>query len=236
MARGQRCGQVCWPPGVRREFRRHGVGPSTRPGVLRKRTRVPELEGPFLLHLVPWESKQLQRAGSWASGTFQSCLVPGRCSRSSSVSPSSMGYPGVTRFTHMGDFMHGGDIGTSLHLHGFTLDHVTRDGGPYAGRSRAERTRACWSDLLTSYTATAVSKRLQTITPEMIDGQSGYPCLSAKAAESRHLMRPMLHLLERTLSNSDFDLHIIEAYRNMCEVNDIVVSGGIALTDAESTN
>ena len=46
----------------------------------------------------------------------------------------------------------------------------------------------------------------------------------------------MLHLLERTLSNSDFDLHIIEAYRNMCEVNDIVVRGGITLTDAESTN
>ena len=160
---------------------------------------------------------------------------PGDCDRRVSRH-AAWDIPGVTRFTHMGDFMHGGDIGTSLHLHGSTLDHVTREDSPYAGRSRAERTRACWSDLLTSYTATGVVKRLQTITPEMIDGQSGYPCLSAKAAESRHLMRPMLHLLERKLSDSDFDRHIIEAYRSMCEVNDIVVGGAIVLTDAESTN
>ena len=51
-----------------------------------------------------------------------------------------------------------------------------------------------------------------------------------------HLMWPMLHLLERTLSDSDLDGHIIDAYRNMCELNDIVASGGIIFTDAESTS
>ena len=136
----------------------------------------------------------------------------------------------------MGDFMHGGDLGTNLQLHGSTLDHITREGGPYDGSSRATRVRACWSDLLRLYIASGVSKRLQTINPEIIDGQSGYPCLSAKSAESRHLMRPMLQLLERTLSDSDYDGHIIETDRNMCDVNDIVASGGIILADAASTN
>ena len=52
---------------------------------------------------------------------------------------------GVTRFTHMGDFMHGGDLGTNLQLHGSTLDHITRAGGPYNGPNREARVRACWS-------------------------------------------------------------------------------------------
>ena len=38
------------------------------------------------------------------------------------------------------------------------------------------------------------------------------------------------------LSDSPFDGHIIEAYRSMCEVNEIVTSGAIALIAAESAN
>ena len=144
--------------------------------------------------------------------------------------------PGVTRFTHMGDMMHGGDLGTGLQLHGSSLDHLTRPDGPYESPGRAGRVRACWSDVQESYVATGVMKRIQTLTPEMIDGKSGYPCLSIKASECRHLMRPMLHLLERQLSDSSFDGHIIEAYRSIVEVNEIVTSGGMTLTDAESTS
>ena len=65
--------------------------------------------------------------------------------------------PGVTRFSHMGDFMHGGDLGTSLQLHGSTLDHLTRDGGPYEGSAMEVRVRACTSDLLKSYAETGVA-------------------------------------------------------------------------------
>ena len=100
---------------------------------------------------------------------FEAVLYrPGDCDRRVSDHPV-WDLPGVTRFTHMGDFMHGGDIGTHLHLHGSSLAHITRRGGPYRGSTRAIRVRAFFSDLLRSYAATEVAKRLQTITPELID-------------------------------------------------------------------
>ena len=37
---------------------------------------------------------------------------------------------GITRFTYMGDLMHGGDLGPTLHLHGNTIKELIRPNGP----------------------------------------------------------------------------------------------------------
>ena len=69
----------------------------------------------------------------------------------------------------------------------------------------------------------------------MIDGQNEYPQLTAKSNESRHLVMPMLDLLQRTLGgHSHFERHLIAAYERLSEMNAIVTGGGIMLSDLES--
>ena len=68
---------------------------------------------------------------------------------------------------------------------------------------------------------------MHNITAEMVDGQSGYPYLIAKSNESRHLVVPMLDLLQRS--------HLLAAYACLSEMNTIVTDGGIMLSDLESS-
>ena len=77
---------------------------------------------------------------------------------------------------------------------------------------------------------------MHNITAEMIDGQNGYPYLTAKSNESRHLVVPILYLLQRKLrGRSHFDGHLLAAYECLNEMNTIVTDGGIMLSDLESS-
>ena len=49
-------------------------------------------------------------------------------------------------------------------------------------------------------------------------------------------MRPMLHLLERMVSDSESDGHIIETYKSVRDVKGIVLRGTLILTFTEPMN
>ena len=144
--------------------------------------------------------------------------------------------PGVNRFTHMGDMMHGGDGGANLHLHGSTADYLTRPGGPYPQASRAARVKSFFDDVIISYGLCNEKKKLHTITAEMIDGASDYPYLTIKSNESRHLVKPMLDLLQRKCNPPNLkERHLINAYEQLNRMNEIVDQGPLILTENESS-
>ena len=61
----------------------------------------------------------------------------------------------------------------------------------------------------------------------------GFHCLSAKAAEARHLLPVVLVLCREVNTGSDRDLHRLEALEKLTAVYKIFEDADIALTDAE---
>ena len=148
------------------------------------------------------------------------------------------GVPGVLRFSFFGDLMHGGDLGPLLHLHASTIEELTHRGGACFDKNNASGLQNFVKALISAYSATGVQKKIQSITAEMVRQDGGtYPVVSIKAAESRHLLKPMIEILERPniRSGSDHDEHRLACYKHLDKLYDIIVEGGLFLTAAESS-
>ena len=75
--------------------------------------------------------------------------------------------------------MHAGDGGVLGHLHASAFKHMARGDGPCAG-NEDQRVDKLWVDLLESYIATGITKRLQILTLHMIKGPEPVPFLENK--------------------------------------------------------
>ena len=143
------------------------------------------------------------------------------------------GLPGASRFSHAGDLMHAGDLGVLGHLHGAAAVHTTRVGGAYVGNELV-RADKFWDDLIASYIATNVTKRLQYLSHEMMRGKGIYPFMKTKAAEARHLIKPMIDLLERKGRGGEIDAHLLRAYKHIDRVYDLVLAMPMVPSDEEA--
>ena len=111
--------------------------------------------------------------------------------------------------------MHSGDLGPCLHLHGSTMSDLLDNDGPYVGAGSAEfRVQRLKLDVDSAYDALGIKKRINTLTPKMIQSKKG-PILKAKASEARNLLGPMLHLLNQRDDASAKRGHQILAYTNI---------------------
>ena len=81
-----------------------------------------------------------------------------------------------------------------------------------------------------------MTSRFQTIEIEMLAGTSGYPELTAKASESRHLVKAMVVILRRPEmhSGSEHDDHRLLCYEYLAELYDIIERNGMFLETADS--
>ena len=60
------------------------------------------------------------------------------------------------------------------------------------------------------------------------------PTLSAKAAESRHLLKPMLNVFRKYMATTLLSKHRIRAYECLVALYDTIMHASFVLTDAES--
>ena len=93
--------------------------------------------------------------------------------------------------------MHGGDLGPVLHLHGNTIKELICANGPFFFTTESARLSHFLTHLWPAYREAGVTRKLQTVELEMLTGSTGYPELSAKASESRHLVKVMLVILRK---------------------------------------
>ena len=133
--------------------------------------------------------------------------------------------------------MHGGELGPLLHLHGSTIDELISRGGPMYGGNTAAGLDNFVSALPGAYAEAAVDKRIQSVSEKMVraDAQT-YPELKVKASESRHLLKPMLVILQRpaVYTGTEHDDHRIECYKLLDALYNIIVAGDIILQDLEA--
>ena len=137
----------------------------------------------------------------------------------------------------MGDLMHGGDLGPTLHLHGNTIKELISATGPCRFHStEATRVTHFLSLLWPAYKEAGVTCKFQTIELEMLAGSSGYPELSAKASESRHLVKVMLLILRRPEmhNGSEHDDHRLLCYEYLAELYEIIEAHGLFLDKVDS--
>ena len=141
---------------------------------------------------------------------------------------------GLTRFHSPGDDMHSNDLGVSLWLHGSAMQDLLLD-GRLARPTRDGSVAELWRLLQTSYDQVGTTCRLQNLTSKMIaSGRANkFPYLKVKAAESRHLVKAMLHLLIRLDNGTEYDAHRIMAYQYLDTFNDIVVDSGLFLSEPD---
>ena len=138
--------------------------------------------------------------------------------------------PGVTRFSHPGDLMHGGDQGVVPQMHASTMKHMVRVDGPYVGPTEEVRVQKLWVGVLQKYHDIGITKRLQTFNVVMIDGTDTYPCLKAKAAEARHLIKPILKLLTDNACDDNVSKHLVRAYGHLDNAYTTVMTAGLVPT------
>ena len=143
--------------------------------------------------------------------------------------------PGLTRFNHHGDLMHGGDLGPLLGLHASTFNELVSTDGYYHKHNMDASIRALWADVLIAYKEVGESKRMQTLTVEMFQKKgTAYPTLKCKAAESRHLIKAMIVVLRNCSTGSAHDDHRLFAYESIDAMYDLVHSSGLFLSPAEA--
>ena len=148
--------------------------------------------------------------------------------------------PGTSRFTFMGDLMHGGDLGPLLHLHGSTIDELTHRGGPMYANNKATSVQKFVSALQSAYEETGTGKRMQSIVSTMIrpdDDPDAFPELKVKAAESRHLVKAMISILKRPeiARDTDHDGHRLMCYMAIDKMYDLVMASRLFMTAGEAT-
>ena len=146
---------------------------------------------------------------------------------------------GLTRFFYTGDVMHGSELGPLLHLHGSTICDMMGNGfGPsIVGNGAAEqRLDRVWQKVVHEYTMLGTTKRVSQVTKGMMGGfKSSRPAqISLKAAESRHLVKPILSLLRKDMNRTTLDKHRIRAYECVDDMYEVIMTSGFVLSDAEA--
>ena len=58
--------------------------------------------------------------------------------------------------------------------------------------------------------------------------------ISLKAAEPRHLVKPILSLLRKDMNRTTLDKHRIRAYECLDDMYEVIVTGGFVLSDVEA--
>ena len=148
---------------------------------------------------------------------------------------------GVSRFTYTGDWMHTGDLGVLPHLFASTILDMIGDGvdeGCITTGSKAAKLEIAWSWIQDEYELCGTEVRLHNLKPSMVGGgkkiTGSGPVLSAKAAESRHLLKPMLELLRKRMATTLLSKHRICAFECLIIIYDIIMHASFVLTDGEA--
>ena len=134
---------------------------------------------------------------------------------------------GFTRFHAPGDLMHTGDLGVVCWLFGAVFWELIYD-GPLAG-TIGHRLDQLFALIQSVYDELATTSRLGQLKRSMFERAGQFPCLSAKAAEARHLVPVMAIILERLDSGSDRDGHRHAAAKALCDMYEIFYAHGRCL-------
>ena len=134
---------------------------------------------------------------------------------------------GVTRFHTPGDLMHSGDLGVVQYLAGSVLAELLEE-GPWVGREQ-DRLDQLWCAIRAAYGQTGCSNRLSLLKKEMFLRADDFPCLSAKAAESRSLLGVLRRICHEHHEGSDRDEHRLRALDHLCAMYSAYANGGMFL-------
>ena len=141
---------------------------------------------------------------------------------------------GVTRSHCTGDLMHTGDGGVLLYFIGGVMQELVVDATLYQGNMEA-KTSQLFTKIQQKYDELSSENRLTSLYPSMFtDDHTGFPCLSAKCAEARHLVPVMVLVLEDRGINSRLDAHRLEACKQLDRLYTIVSEGDMFLTATEA--
>ena len=145
------------------------------------------------------------------------------------------GIRGLTRFHYSGDEMHASALGVLLDLHGSAIaDAVDSDIGFIHGGTYAQRVDIVWADIHRRCREQNVAKTMSVITATMLGKQGKFPCLRAKAAESKSLVTPMLSFLLEKAPNTMHWKHVKGCYRNIAIFYEVIVGAGHVLSDEQA--
>jgi len=100
---------------------------------------------------------------------------------------------GVHRFHQTGDLMHHSCLGVLLYLLGAVLWELLYDCDKFTGTIE-NRMQQIWDLISEIYTDLKTPLRLTHLVTTMFLNPDDYPCLSCKAAESRHLLPVMIEV------------------------------------------
>ena len=143
--------------------------------------------------------------------------------------------PGVCRFTHPSDLQHTFDLGVLLELHGSVMAELAVVNAILPGPTIDSRTASLWRELREVYAAGQIEKRLQNLTREMFwMGPQQFPCLRCKAAESRHLIWPMMQILHAHFDGSERSGHRLACYHHVWKFYEICYKSGFFLGEVRA--
>ena len=139
--------------------------------------------------------------------------------------------PGISRFTYMGDWQHGWDLGPIVRLLGSTFnDLIAVDSKPYSGNIQM-RWAGLWADIQWAYDKLGiVHGRLQTLTPKMASDKKGF--LQCKSAVAKTLIAPVLEILKKWYDGSELAGHRLVCFENALQIYDTVAAHGLVMPDA----
>ena len=144
------------------------------------------------------------------------------------------GISGVSRFSYTPDEMHAMALGPVIWMHASVMHTLIHpDIGVIRGGAFKSRVERLWESVLEAYEACGTEKRLSTLTVGML-GKNVHPALTCKAAEARHLVLPMLHLLRKHHRGTSYDSHAIRCYELLDAIYTVFECAGMFLTTAEA--
>ena len=151
------------------------------------------------------------------------------------VPPSShpiFGIVGASCWHCPGDLMHSGDLGVVQYLTGSILEELCDEWpGPLTQQGRTEHV---WRAIKSKYDENQTSNRLGILKKEMFSRRDDFPCLKAKAAESRALLFTLKDICSDINDRSDRDEHRIRCLRGLCTVYSIFKQADLFLSAEDS--
>jgi hypothetical protein len=144
---------------------------------------------------------------------------------------------GVTRAHAIGDLMHTGEGGVVLYCMGGAMRELTQESTMYEGSTIEKRTSELFNDIQKQYKELNSDSKLNALYPSMFaPDHTGFPCLHAKCAESRHLVPAMCLVLRERGVHNRLDAHRLEAFEQLQRMYRIIAEGDMFLTAREAAD
>ena len=144
-----------------------------------------------------------------------------------------MNIKGASRFHAPGDLQHTGHLGTDQYFLGSVLDELIED-GPFRDGSRETRKNRVWGLILAEYRRQGTSNRLGNLTLGMVKRGDDFPCLSAKASETAHLLKVILSICRGHHDGSERDEHRLRALVHIVRFYKIVQCADVVMTSSQA--